>query len=174
MAAERTIYRRLQRHLDRQAVGFPAAWSGSDLRLLRRFFSPDEARLALHLSYKPTPEGQVVEAAAAAFPAPQTRRLLEQMQAKGAIGWKRKDGADHWYVLPLVVGMYEHQDGAPSAEIQSAVDEYGRSLSYSAAFLAVNPTLARTTRSRGSRGGMVWLRIEGEFPKSVTTDRFDP
>src|SRR5512133_918309 len=28
-----------------------------------------------------------------------------------------------------------------------------------AAFLAVNPKLARTTRSRGSRGGMVWVRI---------------
>src|SRR5262245_31697597 len=28
-----------------------------------------------------------------------------------------------------------------------------------AAFLAANPKLARTTRSRGSRGGMVWLRI---------------
>ncbi len=42
-----------------------------------------------------------------------------------------------------------------------------------AAFLAVNPTLATTTRSRGSRGGMVWLRIEGEFPASVTTERFE-
>ena len=27
-----------------------------------------------------------------------------------------------------------------------------------AAFLAVNPKLAVTTRSRGSRGGMVWVR----------------
>src|SRR5262245_40188465 len=29
-----------------------------------------------------------------------------------------------------------------------------------AAFLAVNPGLARTTRSRGSRGGMIWIRIK--------------
>ncbi len=29
------------------------------------------------------------------------------------------------------------------------------------AFLAVNPALATTTRSRGSRGGMVWLRVAG-------------
>lgn len=42
-----------------------------------------------------------------------------------------------------------------------------------AAFLAVNATLATTTRSRGSRGGMVWVRIEGEFPASVTTERFE-
>src|SRR5438552_17235995 len=31
-----------------------------------------------------------------------------------------------------------------------------------AAFLAVNPLLAATTRSRGSRGGMLWLRVKGE------------
>lgn len=34
------------------------------------------------------------------------------------------------------------------------------------AFLAVNPKLAGTLRSRGSRGGMVWVRIEGEYPES--------
>ena len=42
-----------------------------------------------------------------------------------------------------------------------------------AAFLAANPTLEMTTRSRGSRGGMVWLRIEGEFPASCTTGHFE-
>ena len=39
-----------------------------------------------------------------------------------------------------------------------------------AAFLAVNPKLEATTRSRGSRGGMLWLRIEGEYPESCNPD----
>lgn len=38
------------------------------------------------------------------------------------------------------------------------------------AFLELNPTLADTTRSRGSRGGMVWLRIEGEYPESCNPE----
>jgi P4 family phage/plasmid primase-like protien len=42
-----------------------------------------------------------------------------------------------------------------------------------AAFLAVNPLLATTTRSRGSRGGMVWLRVTDEFPASCTTKHFE-
>ena len=42
-----------------------------------------------------------------------------------------------------------------------------------AAFLAVNPALAATTRSRGSRGGMVWLRVAGGFPASCTTKHFE-
>jgi P4 family phage/plasmid primase-like protien len=38
------------------------------------------------------------------------------------------------------------------------------------AFLAVNPKLEATTRSRGSRGGMVWLRVEGEYPESCNPE----
>ena len=39
-----------------------------------------------------------------------------------------------------------------------------------ATFLAVNPKLAETMRSRGSRGGMVWLRVVGEFPESCNPE----
>lgn len=35
-------------------------------------------------------------------------------------------------------------------------------------FLDLNPALAVTTRSRGSRGGMVWLRIKGYYPDSCS------
>jgi putative DNA primase/helicase len=42
-----------------------------------------------------------------------------------------------------------------------------------AALLAVNPALVNTTRSRGSRGGMLWIRITGEFPRSCKTERFE-
>lgn len=41
------------------------------------------------------------------------------------------------------------------------------------AFLAVNPKLAGTTRTRGSRGGMVWVRVDGEYPESCTTEHFE-
>jgi P4 family phage/plasmid primase-like protien len=37
-------------------------------------------------------------------------------------------------------------------------------------FLALNPKLANTTRSRGSRGGMVWVRIDGNYPASCNPE----
>lgn len=37
-------------------------------------------------------------------------------------------------------------------------------------FLELNPPLATTTRSRGSRGGMLWLRIEGDYPESCNPE----
>ena len=38
------------------------------------------------------------------------------------------------------------------------------------AFLALNPALAATTRSRGSRGCMLWIRVAGEYPASCNPD----
>src|SRR5262245_55543976 len=42
-----------------------------------------------------------------------------------------------------------------------------------AAFLALNPKLANTTQSRGSRGGMLWIRISGVSPESCNADHFE-
>ena len=53
------VYRDLQRHLDKQAVGFPATESGVELRILQDYFSPEEASLALYLNYKPQPVSEV-------------------------------------------------------------------------------------------------------------------
>jgi P4 family phage/plasmid primase-like protien len=39
-----------------------------------------------------------------------------------------------------------------------------------AAFFALNPKLTSTTHSRGSRGGMIWLRISGEYPASCNPE----
>ncbi|HEY6000831.1 MAG TPA: hypothetical protein VI078_16210 [bacterium] len=89
------IYRSLQQHLDAQAVGFPSVTSGADIRLLRRLFAPDEARLALHLSYRPLPTATIVASAGPDRPVAQVTALLESMLQKGAIGWKRRDGEDH-------------------------------------------------------------------------------
>jgi len=86
MKTDGSIYRLLQRHLDKQAVGFPKSWSGADIRLLKRLFSPDEAKLALHLTYKPEPTGTIIERAASEFRVEQTKSLLDSMFARGSIG----------------------------------------------------------------------------------------
>jgi hypothetical protein len=53
----------LQRHLDRQAVGFPATRSGVEIRILKHIFSPREAEIATCLTYKPEPLETVFERA---------------------------------------------------------------------------------------------------------------
>ncbi|NTW58524.1 MAG: 4Fe-4S binding protein [Nitrospirae bacterium] len=145
MTSDESIYRILQQHLDEQAIGFPSTWSGADIRLLKRLFTPDEAKLALHLTYKPSPTEQIMERAAADFFSAQTASLLDSMFTKGAIGWKEKNGISHWYVLPLVVGMYECQDGNPSPEFLADADAYfSKVLSFGRSFVSVKPSQMRT------------------------------
>ncbi len=144
MTNEDKIYRRLQQHLDKQAVGFPSVKSGADLRLLKMLFSPDEAKLALHLSFRPTPLEKIVTGAGTEFSAAQAGQLLESMLMKGAIGWKEKDGVSRWYVLPLVVGMYEGQDGNPTREFMAEANAYMKTKDFGKAFLSVKPSQMRT------------------------------
>ena len=49
------LYRELQRALDHMPVPYPATESGVELRILKHLFTPEEARVALHLSAIPEP-----------------------------------------------------------------------------------------------------------------------
>ena len=144
MTSDESIYRILRQHLDKQTMGFPSTWSGADIRLLKRLFTPDEAKLALHLTCRPSPTEQIMERAAADFSSARTASLLDGMFTKGAIGWREKDGLSHWYVLPLVVGMYECQDGDPSPEFLDDARAYMKTLRFGMSFLAVRPSQMRT------------------------------
>ncbi len=146
---ENSVYPALQEHLDRQAVGFPATRAGAELRFLQLVFTPDEARLALNLSYRPTTMQEIMKAASPPMTSPQmsperVRELLDGMASKGAIGWKQTGGADLWFLMPLVIGMYEGQDGKVRPEFQAVVEEYMATREWGTALLAAAPSQMRT------------------------------
>ncbi len=138
------VYRALQRHLDGQALGFPATRSGAEIRMLAKLFTPEEARLALHLSYKPLSTDAIARAASSEFGREQALGLLRSMVCKGAIGWKEKADGRHWFLLPMVVGMYESQDGRIIPDLQVEIDAYTSSPAYTLAFLSAAPSQLRT------------------------------
>jgi electron transport complex protein RnfB len=59
VSSEPELYRRLQRHLDRMPIPFPATDSGVELSLLERLFTPREAKIALALSVAPEPAEKI-------------------------------------------------------------------------------------------------------------------
>ena len=144
MSYDQGIYRLLQRHLDQQPLGFPATVLGSDIRFLRRMFTTDEAKVALHLSYKPAPIDQITAKTRPVFSSRQTEGLLESMSRKGSIGWKEKNKIGHWFLLPMVVGMYEAPAGKPSPEFLKDADAYMRTISFGKAFMHAKPSQMRT------------------------------
>jgi electron transport complex protein RnfB len=83
MDDENTVFRELQRYLDRLPAGFPEVASGLDIRLLKRLFTPEEARVALKLSMKPEPFRRVYGRFRGDMSEGQFRRLLKEMLRKG-------------------------------------------------------------------------------------------
>jgi electron transport complex protein RnfB len=86
MAVEDKVYRDLQRYLDRMPGGFPAVDSGLDIRLLKRFFTPEEAEMAMQLSMKPEPLARIHSRVKDKGVSPEElRQMLDNMMRKGII-----------------------------------------------------------------------------------------
>ena len=77
------IYRKLARHLDKLPSGFPPTEDGLELRILKRLFSPEQAKPAVHLNL--IAESVPVIAKRARMSEVDTRQMLEEMAARGLI-----------------------------------------------------------------------------------------
>jgi ferredoxin len=118
------IYRDLQRHLDRGPVPFPATSSGVEIRVLKHFFTPEEARLALALSALPEPLAAIHRRVAKALTMEQLGACLDRLAAKGSIQRVEGKTGPSYSKLPLVLGMYEMQVNRLTAELERDVRAY--------------------------------------------------
>ena len=91
-------------------MGVPVTFSGVEQRILRRLFSPEEARAALALTHRFESMDTISERAITAGMAPgEIPGVIQGMVKKGTV-FARGEGADRRYSLvPYVVGMYEFQ-----------------------------------------------------------------
>lgn len=145
MDANKAVYRDLQKHLDRQAVGFPKTNSGAEIRLLRHIFSPKEARIATFLSYKPEPLETVFNRAKGEIDSKQAlSEILDTLQIKGGIETQIKNGAKHYCNAPLLVGMYELQVNRLTPQFLSDFDQYTSDPKFGVAFLSTELPQMRT------------------------------
>jgi electron transport complex protein RnfB len=143
-AADR-IYRDLQQHLDRQAIGFSATKSGVELRILKRLFSPDEARLALHLTYKPAPLDRICELAErSGIPRDRVESMLDNMARNGAIEHTEKEGTRYFRAMPFIVGMFEYQLKRLTPEFLGDVGQYMNDKAFGLSFLSTERPQMRT------------------------------
>ena len=86
MDNENRVYRELQQYLDRMPGGFPEVESGLDTKLLKRFFTPGEAGIAMQLSMKPEPLRRIYNRVGkSGITIEELRSILDRMMRKGAI-----------------------------------------------------------------------------------------
>ena len=125
MPGTEKLYRDLQEHLDNQTIGFPKTESGSDIRLLKELFSPEQAEIAMMLTYKYEPLDKIYERAKNHGKSlEETDRLLQETRKRGVIGYRKKDGVEQFRNIPYVVGMIEGASSNPTPGLMSANMEY--------------------------------------------------
>lgn len=123
------IYRKLQRHLDNMPVAFPESESGVDIKLLKHFFTPEEAKIALELSALPEPLERIYKRLKnTGISINDLENILDNLTEKGSIlGGKLHEGRGtrkHYSKAPLVIGMYELQAGRLTKELETDFQKY--------------------------------------------------
>jgi electron transport complex protein RnfB len=111
---EKDIYRKLQQHLDKMPIGFPAVKSGADIRLLKHIFTPEEAKIAMFLKFgwfgDLEPLQSIYERAKkTGISIHYLVKILDRMVAKGSIMFKKENSKKFYGNALLMVGMFEFQ-----------------------------------------------------------------
>jgi electron transport complex protein RnfB len=145
MQQNEQVYKKLQKHLDNQAIGFPATRSGVEIKILKYIFTPDEAEIACCLSYKFEPLKTIFSKAGHRVDSPEElEKCLDRIQKKGGIESKIKNGKMHYCNVPLVVGMYEFQLERLTPEFIKDFNEYTSDKNFGLAFLSTKLPQMRT------------------------------
>ena len=120
-------YVKLQEFLNSFPIGFPKTKSGIELKILKRLFTEEEARITVLLT--PVPE-------TAAKVAKQTRRAgiklelaeleqkLEAMSKKGLIFRVRRKNKTYYNAAPFMIGLYEYSVKKIDKELAKLYKEF--------------------------------------------------
>jgi electron transport complex protein RnfB len=119
------VYSDLQKHLDKQAVGFPATKSGVELRILKHLFNPEQANLALHINYKPQSVREIYNSfKGSSLSLEKVKSLLEEMERNGTIGNTLKNGTEYYFTIPLLIGVVELHSNKATPQFWADFGEY--------------------------------------------------
>jgi ferredoxin len=126
MAVQTDAYKRLQEHLDKMPVGYPATKTGVEISLLKSIFTPQQATVATHLDYKHKTVDQIFETAQGEVGSKQELvRILDEIVSKGGIARRERDGQRQYAVVPFLLwGMYEQQLKRLTPEFLNDVGQY--------------------------------------------------
>ncbi|MEW5734016.1 MAG: 4Fe-4S binding protein [Thermodesulfobacteriota bacterium] len=116
------IYQKAREFLDGFPLGLPATPSGLEIQILRRLFTPEEARIVPHLSFVPE-EPAAIAARAGADPGLMAELLLA-MSRKGLVFRVRREGKTLYNAAPFMIGLYEYSVKKMDAELARLFAEY--------------------------------------------------
>ena len=116
------VYVRLREFLDMLPAGYPATPTGVEIRILKKLFSPEQAKLAMKLRS----EAEEIPAIAARVGLGEAELVprLEEMARKGLIFRVKKGNQSLYRAFQFMVGIYEFQLKTLDREFCQMFEEY--------------------------------------------------
>lgn len=114
------LYVQLRKHLDRQPGGFPETQSGAEIDILKRFYTPEQAKIALKMTT--IPESAVKIAKKLKMDEKKAGESLEQMAREGLL-FRVPTSESPLYMQPnFIMGIYEWHVNMVDREIAEYAD----------------------------------------------------
>lgn len=119
------IYRQVQQKLDQYSMGFPAAESGLDQKILKYLFSESDAIMFNEMTLMPETAQEV--ALRLGRPEPEVAAQLEDMAEKGLLfRMKSEKHGSRYSAIPFVHGLFEFQIKDIRHELVEMVKAYSK------------------------------------------------
>lgn len=100
------IFEQLRARIDQYSVGFNRTESRVEIELLKKLFTPEEARMYLHLGKALQPVADIAQKAC--LPLDDAATMLVDMTQKGLTFPKTKDGTRYYAAAPFLHGFFEN------------------------------------------------------------------
>lgn len=116
------LFRQLQQKLDAFSVGFPATKTGVEIKILKKLFREDDARVFLMMS--PLPETPAAIAPRIGLSEVDAAAKLEDMTDRGLLFRLGPAGARRYGAIAFVHGLFEFQVKRLDRELAELIEQY--------------------------------------------------
>ena len=118
-----TVYEKLREHLDSLPGGYPSTGKGTELRILKRLFTPQEAELAQHLTMKLEKAETISERAG--MGEENVADMLKAMARKGLIfSIEAPNRPPAFMAAQFVIGIWEYHVNDLDRDFVKDLEEY--------------------------------------------------
>ncbi|MBT4333806.1 MAG: hypothetical protein HOD64_11065, partial [Candidatus Cloacimonetes bacterium] len=126
--ADKSIYRKLQQHLDNFPIGFPATKSGVEIEILEFLFDPLQAQIASCLNLAPKRPSKILERFMKRFNIElaenEMSEHLHKMFMNGCLQRSGKEGSWRYSNAMLAIGMFEYHVDHLTPEFVENMNKY--------------------------------------------------
>ncbi len=128
MSSEDSIYRELQKKIHESTpAGFPASDDGTDIKILKLLFSPEEVSIAMNLGARMEPldviQGRVSKSGISQS-IEELEVILDRLVKNGAIIGVEWQGKKIYSLVQFAVGFFEYQLGRMTKEFAELANKY--------------------------------------------------